>query len=647
MKKFVFLPILTALALAACTADDAPAVPQESIHLIEEEETGMTDLISTMQGQAEIPLATRGTYTADGFSARTANAFIINQDFTITFSEGAFAESFNRFTMTYTSTEPLRCSIAYQEEGVERSDDFFLEAGEKVPFSCLTSHYLSNAKGSTITGMTIRTCRGMDAEFFLHDLTAEEIPVYGSGLYYLENDRFKVGIRLVWGGGICYISDVQNPIPGLTNLVNQADTGRLIQQSYYGTGPRDGYTPGRFNNSDWRYNPVQGGDQYQNHSRIIDIVADETSVYIKSQPQDWSLDGQITPSYMENTYTLADDHIRVDNRFVDFSGWEHPYAHQELPAFYTVSYLDRFTWYDGAKPWTGDTLSFRDDLNFWGDPQYAEDSRFILRESNTETWCSWTNQTIDYGIGLYVPNADTYFAGKHAYNGSMDPYNGACNYVAPVNQMQMVSYQPIEYSYLMTTGSVEDIRAVFAEHRDFSDNAALRQLSVSLRIPDDTPAKPALGEIPMESLDLTVPENVWALSGMNNTDIDYDEDEGAVKLTAKVGFDVQCGIDYSNAEPRLNAEDWQKITVEYRIPEENAQTSYGCELFLCAGGTKNAEAGKSVRGNYIADGEYHTIEFDLTGLDFWEGTIHSIRFDYFNECADGDGIYIRSIRLSK
>ncbi len=614
----IYALLLTALVLMSCTADDAPPIPQETINsteLTQEEETVMQPVT-------------------------------IQSGYTHTFAEGTFAQSFNRFTMTYTSTEPLRCSISYTEDGEVRSDEFFLEAGENVSFSGLTGHYLTGRKGNDLTALTIDTCKDSAAQFLLHDFTTEEYPVFSGDTYYIENDRFKVGIRLTWGGGICYISDVRNPVSGMTNLINQADTGRLIQQSYYGTGPNAEYTPGTFMNSDWRYNPVQGGDQYQNHSRIIDIVADKTSVYVKSQPQDWSLDGQITPSYMENTYTLYDDHIRVDNRFVDFSGWEHPSASQELPAFYTVSYLDRFTWYDGTKPWTGDTLSFRDDLNFWGDPRYAADSSFHIRENNTETWCSWTNPKDDYGIGLYVPNVDMYFAGKHAYNKSKDPANGACNYVAPLNQLQMVSYQPIEYSYLMTTGSVEEIRAVFAENKDFADNASLHRNYTSIRIPDDTPAKLALAEIPMNPLDLTVAENVWALSAMNNTDIDYDESEGAAKLTAAVGFDVQCGIDYRNTDPGLNADDFRKITIEYRIPEENAQASYGCELFLCAGTTKQAEAGKSVRGNYIADGEYHTIEFDLTGLDFWNGTIHSIRFDYFNECADGDTVYVRSIRLS-
>ena len=414
----------------------------------------------------------------------------IQRTYTLVFPERTYAAEFNRFTMTYTSAEPLRCSIRYREDGKERSDGFFLEAGEERTFSCLTGNYPAGKRGKDLLSLTLTSRSGNDVPFVLRELTTEVCPVYPSDTCYIENARFKVGIRLHWGGGICYISDVRNPVPGLTNLVNQADTGRLIQQSYYGTGPNEEYTPGNFNNSDWSYNPVQGGDKYQNHSRIIDIVTTETSVYVKSQPQDWSLDGQITPSYMENTYTLEDDCIRVDNRFVDFSGWTHPSRHQELPAFYTVSYLDRFTWYDGTKPWTGDRLSFRDDLCFWGDPKYAPDCRFSFRESNTETWCAWTNPADDYGIGLYVPNTDMLYAGRHIYNGSKDPADGACNYVAPLNQMRMVSGEPIEYSYLMTTGSVDEIRRVFTAHRDFADNRTLHIHHTSLRIADDAPAKP-------------------------------------------------------------------------------------------------------------------------------------------------------------
>lgn len=403
--------------------------------------------------------------------------------FNYDFAEGQYASLFNRFCLKYSADQPMKGTIVYDEEGVERTDGFFLEAGEKE-FHCVIGHYLDGKMGSSIRSLCVETFKGAEGAFALLSLTAEEYPVYNGDTHFIENERFKVGVRLKWGGGINYIADSRNTVPGLTNLVNQCDTGRLIQQSYYGTGPNDEYTPGHFNNSNWSYNPVQGGDKYQNHSRIIDIVMGENSLYIKAQPQDWSLDNHITPSYMENTYTLFADYIRVDNRFVDFSGWNHPCSTQEVPAFYTVSYLDRFTWYAGSKSWTGDVLSWRDDLNFWGDPRWSGDCTFVQKKSNTETWCSWTNKELDYGIGLYVPNADTFFAGKHAYNGSKDPDNGACNYVAPVNRIRMISYKPIEYSYLMTTGSVEEIRAVFVANRDFAENASLHTDNILVRKED-------------------------------------------------------------------------------------------------------------------------------------------------------------------
>ena len=107
----------------------------------------------------------------------------------------------------------------------------------------------------------------------------------------------------------------------------------------------------------WSYNPVQGGDQYANRSKLVDCSVSSNRLWVKCQPMDWAQNNRITPSYMENTYLLEEDCIRVDNRFIDFSGYRHRPAHQELPAFYVLSYLDQFTFYDGARPWTGDALA--------------------------------------------------------------------------------------------------------------------------------------------------------------------------------------------------------------------------------------------------------------------------------------------------
>lgn len=187
---------------------------------------------------------------------------------------------------------------------------------------------------------------------------------------------------------------------------------------------------------------------------------------------------------LENTYELCDNCIKVSNVFTDFSGWEHRFSHQELPAFYTVSYLNDFIWYDGDKPWTNDKLSSRNDLKFWGDPVYAEDCRFYIKENNTETWCAWVSSESGYGIGLYVPNVDSYYAGRNDYNGSKSSSDGATNYVAPLNTLKIVSYEPIEYAYLITTGSVSEMRNTFKGSKDFSDNASLHKNYQSMRVKD-------------------------------------------------------------------------------------------------------------------------------------------------------------------
>ena len=174
-----------------------------------------------------------------------------------------------------------------------------------------------------------------------------------------------------------------------------------------------------------------------------------------------------TPSYMENTYAFDGDVVRVDNRFVDFSGWEHPKNGQEVPAFYTISYLGNFWFYDKKKPWTGDELSVRRDLIFW--PEDWPRHRFPLPEGDTETWCAWTDDN-DWGIGLYVPNVNMLIGGRHAYNGTKEPHDAACNYVAPLKAVKLQSFVPLEYSYLIYSGNLTDIRAKFTEKKDFCTN---------------------------------------------------------------------------------------------------------------------------------------------------------------------------------
>ena len=616
-----------------------------------------TVTVTEGSGKATVTHKDGLTYTATGYDSATGNQLTFVKGLTLTFDPARTAEAFNRFTLGYTSTQPLYGKVTYTLGGKTVTDDFYLEAGKNT-FSCVIGQYLNGKKGEGITQMTFETCNDKSTDFALCVLNTMEYPVYGtdSDTYFIETPRYKLGIRLGWGGGINYIEDKNDESSRLENLVNQADTGRLIQQSYYGVQQNSEYTPGHFNGSTWAYNPVQGGDKEQNHSRIIDIVVTDRSVYVKAQPQDWAKDNEITPSYMENTYTVYSDRIQVDNRFVDFSGWTHRYAHQELPAFYTVSYLSRFTLYNGTKPWTNDTMSYRDDLNFWGDSTYYNDCTFLIKNSNTETWCAWTNPRDDFGIGLYVPNVDSLLAGRHAFNNSPRPEDGACNYVAPVNTIILKSFEALEYSYLISTGSVEEIRATFKENKDFATNETLHENYQSRRVADSTVATNEKSYADMgnndgdgtnaadalsENLDLTKKANTTHVIASNNTAIEYREAAGATALTVR-GGDPNVTINYAGI---LSADRFKTLEITYMLPTTNSRGNGVTDLFLCAGSVSNPDPNACVRMELIADGEYHTLVVDLSGKSFWNGDIHKIRFDFLDACEAGDVMYVKSIIL--
>ena len=602
------------------------------------EESSSIDDVDVVENNGEASVVTPSgiQYTVSGYNGIEKNGFSFVSGLTVDLSD-AFSTPFNRFTLKYKSTAPLKIYISYVENGTMIEDYFFLEAGEGT-FSAFVLGFLDKIQAKDLTSIRVDTCKNKNAEFVILDLTTAVVSVPNRD-YYISGSRYTLGIDLGWGGTINYVSDNTCPISGVTNMINKHDPGRLVQQSYYGTGAIEGvFEWGSFNGSDtWPYNPVQGGGKGGYPSRIIDFVVDGNCVYIKAQPLDWGKINYITPSYMENWYIIEDDYIKVDNRFVDFSGWEHPCRGQEIPAFYTISYLDSFVWYDGVDSWTGDDLSWRHELNFWGDSQYSSECSFRIKVPNTETWCAWVSTEDNYGIGVYVPNADRYSAGRYQYNGSKDASANATNYVAPWKQIQLISYLPLEYSYLICAGSVEEIRSTFTEYKDLFDNASLSENSSSYRQPHF--------EVSLEEMDFTSESGIDFVLYPNNTNILFDEDEGAVKLVVK-GSDPHVSFDYSASAVTMYAEDYAYVEIVYMIPTTNSKNSYSCQLFICADKRINAGESDSVRVNLIADGNYHMLRVKLSEKDFWKGTVNLIRFDYFDTSEKSDVMYIRSCKLT-
>ena len=397
------------------------------------------------------------TYTVKG-ADRTAHGYATSQGELEYSIKAPIGKGFNTYVISYSSSVPVRGVISYRVAGKAVCEEFFLDAGYHKTFTSFTDGAIGGGECSEITGIDISLIRAKEMTFRLEGIETLRRELPSSDVIYIEDGSYKLGIKLTWGGGISYLEDLRDGDATLTNLLNDHDTGRLIQQSYYGTNSAP-YVPEKYGENMWCYNPVQGGDQYNNRSKLVDyeISKDKKSVYVKCRPLDWAKKNVLTPSYMENTYVLCDGYVKVDNRFIDFSGYTHRNADQELPAFYTVSYLSEFVCYTGKNGWSGDTLAVKPSLPFWGGNANAY---FTL--SSKETWGAWRAPN-GYALGVYTPMATTLLAGRHNYNGSKDAHNDATNYVAPLIKNTMKSFEPFEYTYYITTGTVDEIRNQFNE----------------------------------------------------------------------------------------------------------------------------------------------------------------------------------------
>lgn len=444
-------------------------------------------LISFLPNQIDTDFEILGSGYSDGCIAVNGENVPFQKSETdiITFDFGrAECGWFNYYGIKYESDAYIKGNIAYILKGEEYTEEFFLEPNDGTkPFYSFIDGILDKKKSNTLCKLTFEPLDKETAVFNLLGLGTfnREIPDKN---VYIQNDEYKLGINLEWGGAMDYLEDLNSNVQTVksngkiyvdsnaaeryntkavnsnVNLINRHDTGRLVQQSYYGTFGGD-YECGYYGENKWNYNPVQGGNQFNEASKIVDLIIKENYLYIKCRPLDWAKAAEhITPSYMEATYSLSKGLVEVSCRFVDFSGYESVVTTQELPAFYCIEPLNRFVYYSGNKPWTGDkNLSYENNLIFWPDAGYP-------MFPSTENWSAFTGEFDDsFGIGLYVPHNASFLAGVYARGETKetDPsVDVSTSYIAAVEWYEFSSFNPTEYNYYISTGSVDEIRSNFS-----------------------------------------------------------------------------------------------------------------------------------------------------------------------------------------
>ncbi len=381
----------------------------------------------------------------------------ITTGYTVSIQKEEGSGTFNRVSFSYRASAPFRTVFTYQQ-GKNTMEEELLLSEKETTASMLLNGFLKKTTASRLTGVRFEpVIPDAPCILSLSDFTCDVQEVPGDKIATIENDRYKAGVKLEWGGGLCYFRDKQNT--AYDNLLNCHDTGRLVQQSFYGPMDIEGYKNGVFMGNTWRYNPVQGGDQYGHTSKLVFLEQTKDTIRVVCRPLDWAQKKKPTQTYYTSVYRLTEDGLEVENTAIDFLLTPWTPCSQELPAFYTLSALSTFTFYDGDAPWTDGELRVEKELEFWaGKPAFA------LKKGNTENWSSWTDEN-GYGIGLYSPVAESLLAGGYRYNGTNEAEDDPTNYVAPLAEMLLTFDEPFTYRYYLTAGTVDEIRATFKKLR--------------------------------------------------------------------------------------------------------------------------------------------------------------------------------------
>lgn len=412
--------------------------------------------------------------TVDG-KVLESNELVLDKKVTIDF-DTYLTDWFNFFAIAYSTDAYLKGEIIYKTGVTDKSEEFFLEPADNGTFYSFIDNCLDGTKADGIYSISFEplnvetaTIKVLGISTFNREIPDREV--------YIEADGYKIGVDMLWGGALSYLEDTDSSVEAVNvdgrvyvdknaselygkkafsknvNLINRSDTGRLVQQSYYGTGDCEQYQGGVFMDNKWNYNPVQGGNQYNESSKIVDLRCDENSIYIKCRPLDWSLPKEnITPSYMEATYTIEKGAVHVECRYVDFSGYPVVYTSQEIPAFYCIEPFNRFVYASGGE------IKSEPDLIFWPDAGYPN---FV----SDENWSAFVGQGENsFGIGVYVEDEDTFLSGVFDRGGDLgkDPSKGSpTSYIAVIKFRESTSYDPYTYDYYLATGNTNEIRDTF------------------------------------------------------------------------------------------------------------------------------------------------------------------------------------------
>lgn len=265
-----------------------------------------------------------------------------------------------------------------------------------------------------------------------------------------DNGTLTVKFDLTRGGVISWISLSNSK----RSMVNIADEGRYIQQSYYAGKSLDRKAEGQAPNwSPWPWNPIQVGDAFRNRAKILDYNQSKDTLYVKCIPMQWDMNNRPAEAEMEQWTILEGNVLKIHNRLTchrtDKIYGDSIVCDQELPAVYPISALKNLFIYDGIMPFAKDSLKQVEVINlasgFWG--------RY---ENVQENWMAFVDDN-HFGMAVYNPLCTRFLAGMSGVS-DKEAADSSTSYIAPVKKVMLTKNCVYEYEYYIIIGTLEEMR---------------------------------------------------------------------------------------------------------------------------------------------------------------------------------------------
>jgi hypothetical protein len=276
--------------------------------------------------------------------------------------------------------------------------------------------------------------------------------VSAEDLLTIDNGSVKVGIDREKGGAITWLSSLGYP----RNMVNIADPGRLIQQSYYAGRSLDRTSEGQSKAwSPWSWNPIQGGGVGASGgegtwSRVIRFEKKANALYSETVPKLWDMPDEEADAVMRQWTTLEPMmsgvvcvQCEIQTMRSEGDRWgETRRSPQEVPACYFTrnfkavrSYLGRGKWRTEHQP-PGPP---------WGRANPPRKAMGLFAASGQ-------------GVAVFSPTSGaSWNFGPHGRGLSDDPSDGPCMHVAPIDHVMLGHKSTFRYRYWLIVGDDHQI----------------------------------------------------------------------------------------------------------------------------------------------------------------------------------------------